>query len=49
MIYALDAQQTTMSLHAPRAPRVPDPVTRHSPQAQHKDSVYFCKIYSVIS
>lgn len=41
MIYAHGGQRATTPLLVPPTSRVHDPVTRHSPQAQHKGSVYF--------
>lgn len=47
-IYALDGEPVTTPLLVPQTSKVHDPVTRHSPQAQHRGSVYSCQIYSVI-
>lgn len=47
-IYALDGKRATTPLLVPRTSKVHDPVSRHSPQAQHRGSVCFCQIYSVI-
>lgn len=47
-IYVLDGETVTTPLLVPQTSKVHDPVTRHSPQAQHRGSVYSCQIYSVI-
>lgn len=47
-IHALDGEPVTTPLLAPQTSKVHDPVTRHSPQAQHRGSVYSCQIYSVL-
>lgn len=43
MIYALDGQRATTPLRVPQTSGVHDPVTRHSPQARQKGSVYSCE------
>ena len=47
-IYALDAQPVTKPLLVPWPSTVHDPVTCHSPRAEHRGSVYFSQIYGVI-
>lgn len=41
-------QAATPLVGTPKTVRVHDPVTRHSPLAQHKDTVYSGEIYSAV-